>query len=438
MLRPPRGREGGNVSMMQTLESTAAVVQGVRRRLGIRGVVLRVALIIGLGELGFATVIPLLPLYLTDQLGASAGLVGVVVAAFALVETVGKTLWGSVADRIGRRPMIVAGLLISSIAPLIMSVLRIPLLFVPLRLVDGAGSSALWPAASAIVADKSSIDRRATAMGALNTFFLAGLALGPALGLFVSGLTKSFTAGFYVASLLLAGAGVLAATILPGIGPAHLPPSERGTDGFKGIARSSRLGEMVESIRFSPHLLTMLMVAFVQAFGLGVLSPIIVIYVRHTLGIPEHLIGSLILVFVLAIALTLVPAGRLADRWGKVKTVAWGMVVGCVGMWVLPISTRLEVFTVGALLLGISYALTTPAWHALVSEFAPPGRIGLAMGAAQTAEGLGLVLGALLSGVLWDSLGHLAPFIVSASFLSVATAVLLMALRPLARGSTVP
>ena len=126
---------------------------------------MRAALIVGLAELGFATVIPLLPLHLTERLGASVKLVGAVVASFALVETVFKTAWGSLADRIGRRPTMIAGLVLSSLAPLIMSVLRVPALFIPLRLVDGIGSSALWPAASAIIADTSPRERRATAMG---------------------------------------------------------------------------------------------------------------------------------------------------------------------------------------------------------------------------------------------------------------------------------
>ncbi|HEU4798660.1 MAG TPA: MFS transporter, partial [bacterium] len=181
---------------------TSKRIVDLRERLQQRGIVIRIALVIGLAQLGFATVIPLLPLHLTERLGASVKLVGMVVAAFALVETVLKTAWGSVADRVGRRPMIIAGLVVSSLAPLAMSVLRQAWLFVPLRLVDGAGSSALWPAASAIIADTTPPHRRATAMGMLNMFFLAGLAFGPALALYIVGFTGSYVSGFYLASVV--------------------------------------------------------------------------------------------------------------------------------------------------------------------------------------------------------------------------------------------
>ncbi len=386
-------------------------------------------MIFGLAELGFATVIPLLPLYLTERLGASVKLVGAVVAAFALVETIFKTAWGSVADRIGRRPTIVAGLLLSSLAPLMMSVLRMPVLFIPLRVIDGIGSSALWPGASAIVADASPPSRRATAMGTLNLFFLAGLALGPALGLFVVGFTGNYASGFYLASFLLASAALLAIALLRGV-PEHGEAAPSGTMvGYHGLAPQPHLSEVMESARLSPLLLVMFMVAFVQMFAVGLLAPISVIYAKRVVGLPEQLIGTVFLVLVLSVAVASVPAGHLADSWGKGRTAAWGLALGAAGLWVLQTAPSLMVLGGASVMLGASYALTSPAWHALVSELAPPGRIGLAMGASQTAEGAGLVLGPLLGGVLWDTLGHRAPFVAAAILLTIGTAVLLISLR---------
>jgi MFS family permease len=402
--------------------------------LRIRGIVLRVSLVIGLGELGFATIVPLLPLYLTEHLNASVKLVGAVVAAFALVETFLKAGWGSVADRVGRRPLIVAGLLLSSVAPLLMSVLRNPVLFVPLRLIDGAGSSALWPAASAIMADKTPRDQRATAMGTLNLFFLSGLAFGPALGLFVVGLTHSYATGFYLASGLMIAAAVWGSVALRDAATPHLAPPVTAVGGDHGDDQSSHRSREGRA-QFSPLLITMLGVAFVQMFGVGLLAPILAIYAKQVVGLSEQVIGILFLLGVLSVAIASVPAGQLADRWGKRKAVVWGMAIGSAGMWMLPISPRLDVLAVGAILLGIGYALSSPAWHALVSELAPPGRIGFAMGAAQTAEGLGLVLGPLLGGVLWDAAGHVAPFVASASLLSVSTVALIITIRSLGRSS---
>jgi len=407
----------------------------VAARMRPRGVVLRVAVVIGLAELGFATVIPLLPLYLTERMGASVKLVGAVVAAFALTETFLKAAWGSVADRLGRRPMIMAGLVVSSIAPLLMSVLRQAWLFVPLRVIDGAGSSALWPAASAIIADTTPPHRRATAMGALNMFFLAGFAFGPTLGLYVVGFTGSYTAGFYLAAIVLLIAAVVAAFTLRGLGQTHLPPSDVDIVGYHGTAPNPELEAVVEEARRVPLLGVMLVVAFVQTFGAGLLAPILVIYAKRIVGLSEQMIGTLFLVLMLTVALASLAAGHIADRWGKMRSVSVGMVMGSLGVWLLPLSPRLTLLAASAVLLGVSYALSMPAWHALVSELAPPGRTGLAMGAAQTAQGLGLVLGPLLGGIMWDTLGHRSPFFGAAALLTVGTAVSLLAMHRLARGS---
>ena len=384
-------------------------------RPGIDSALIRVAAIVGMAELGFATVIPLLPLYLKERLGASATLVGVVVATFAAVETVFKTTWGSLADRIGRRPVIVWGLFLSSAAPLLMTLLRSAWLFVPLRLIDGMGSAALWPAAAAVMADRTEETQRATAMGTLNMFFLSGLALGPSLGLFVSGFLGSYRWGFYLASTLLFGAAALAAVAFPGGGgQAHAVRYQAPGALASGILRS---------VRQSPLLLAMLLVAFVQMIGVGLLAPILVIYAHEIVQLSDQLIGTLFLVMVLAVAIASVPGGRLADRVGRPRTVVFGMALASAGMWLLPFAGRgnLPVLGAAALLLGGSYAISSPAWLALMSEAAPRGSTGMVMGASETAQGAGLVIGPLLGGALYDRVGPQAPFVASAVLLTAGT-----------------
>ncbi len=391
------------------------------------GIVWRVAIVLGIAQLGFATILPLLPLYLTERLGASVKLVGLVVATVALVETFFKTILGGVADRLGRKPVMIAGLMLSSIAPLIMSVLRIPVLFVPLRVIDGLGSAALWPAASAAIAEATTPDRRATGMATLNMCFLIGIATGPALGLFVAGFAGDFRAGFYLASGLLLLAAVIAALTFPR--DHHGTDSNGAFIGYHATVPPAPIQAVVGTVRRSPLLFSLYLIAFVQMFGVGLLVPIAAIYAKRVLGLSEHAIGVLFLSMVIAVALASIPAGRLADRVGKAHLIAPGMVLGTLGMWVIPFSGQLTTLIVGAVLLGVSYALWAPAWLALVSELAPPGRLGLALGASETVQGLGLVMGPLLGGVLWDALGPKAPFVASASILTVGTIIAVAALR---------
>jgi len=94
-------------------------------------------------------------------------------------------------------------------------------------------------------------------------------------------------------------------------------------------------------------------------------------------------------------------------------------------MWLLPAAGRgnLIILAVAAMLLGASYALSSPAWLALMSEAAPPGGTGMVMGASETAQGAGLIIGPVLGGLLYDALGPRAPFVASAVLLTLGTVV---------------
>lgn len=401
-----------------------APAAGVRQTLA--PAVWRVGTVLGLAQFGFAVVLPLLPLYLTEHLGASVRLVGVVVATFALVETVFKTAWGGLADRLGRKSVMVGGLVLSSLAPALMVVLQVPALFVPLRLVDGLGSAALWPAAAAAIADATPPQHRATGMAALNLCFLTGLAFGPSAGLFVAGLAGDVRAGFVLASLLLLTAAGLAVWTFPAERPGTPPVPWHG---YHSPVRPGELQRLVTANRVDPLLAALYLVAFVQMLGAGLLVPIAAIYAKRVVGLSEHAIGVVFLALVLAVAVVTVPAGRAADRLGKSRMVLLGMVLAAAGMWVIPFATRLWELSAAGVLLGMSYAASAPAWLALISELAPPERVGLAVGASETVQALGLVVGPLLGGLLWDAAGPRAPFVASAAVLTLGTLIATVAVR---------
>ncbi len=390
-------------------------------------VVWRVVIIVAFAQLGYATILPLLPLHLTERLGASVKLVGLVIATFALVETFFKTAWGGLADRLGRKPVMVIGLILSAVAPLVMAVLRAPVLFVPLRVVDGMGSAAIWPAAAAAVADATPTDQRATSMGLLNLAFLGGVAAGPSLGLFAAGFAGDFRVGFYLASALMVIAAMLSVVLIPA--GHHDPHSHIPSAGYHAEIRPTYLSTVVGSFRASPALFSLYLVAFVQMLGVGMLIPIAVIYAKQVVNLSEQAIGTVFLLVVASVALATIPAGRLADRVGKVWLVKLGMALGAAGMWLIPASTHLSGLMIGGVLLGSSYALSFPAFLALVTESAPAGRLGLTIGASETVQGLGIVFGPLVGGFLWDVLGPRAPFVASAAALTTGAIIAAVALR---------
>src|SRR3954464_856394 len=130
--------------------------------------------------LGLAMVIPLLPFYAT-KLGASATVVGILIAAFSIAQLASAPLWGKFSDRYGRRPALLAGLLVSAVAYLIFGYASTLWLLLLSRVVQGFGGGTIG-VVQAYVADASDPNDRAKSLGWLSAATSFGAVVGPAIG----------------------------------------------------------------------------------------------------------------------------------------------------------------------------------------------------------------------------------------------------------------
>ncbi|HEX6628098.1 MAG TPA: MFS transporter, partial [Gemmatimonadaceae bacterium] len=130
--------------------------------------------------LGLAMVIPLLPFYAT-KLGASATIVGVLIAAFSIAQLASAPLWGRFSDGYGRRPALLAGLLISAVAYVIFAYASTLWLLLLSRVVQGLGGGTIG-VVQAYVADASDPNDRAKSLGWLSAATSLGAVVGPAIG----------------------------------------------------------------------------------------------------------------------------------------------------------------------------------------------------------------------------------------------------------------
>src|ERR1044072_9807750 len=129
---------------------------------------------------GLAMIVPLLPFYATD-LGANATVVGVLISAFSVAQLAVAPLWGRFSDRYGRRPAILAGLLVSAAAYVLFAFAgSVPLLF-PSRIVQGLGGGTIG-VVQAYVADASPPAERVKSLGWLSAVTSFGAVGGPAVG----------------------------------------------------------------------------------------------------------------------------------------------------------------------------------------------------------------------------------------------------------------
>lgn len=130
---------------------------------------------------GFGAILPYLPVFLQEQAHASVWLIGAVAASYYAGTFVSSAPLGRLSDSIGRKPMIVAGVGLYSVATLLFVSTTHPGWFVLFRLLEGVGAGAVTPAGHALVAELTTETTRGRAYGWLTTSQFGGLVAGPVL-----------------------------------------------------------------------------------------------------------------------------------------------------------------------------------------------------------------------------------------------------------------
>src|SRR3954454_1583103 len=132
--------------------------------------------------IGFGALLPIMPLYFTEH-GVDLRLLGIVIAAWPIARLVGEPIFGWVADRTGRRVLLmVVGLAVSAVALGLPLFLTSPLEFVVLRALAGLATAVYDPAARGHLTHATPPDRRGEAFGLYGSAQMGGLLFGPAIG----------------------------------------------------------------------------------------------------------------------------------------------------------------------------------------------------------------------------------------------------------------
>ena len=161
--------------------------------------------------------------------------IGIIGVAFLLTEGVLKGPLGALGDRIGRKPLILAGPILSTITSLLTPLIHNPYALVSLRVLDGIGAAALWPAVFSLIGDRVPEERRAMAMSMFNVAYILGIAFGPSLGGNINHWAQtalhmseahSKIASFYAAAFLFGFTALTAMLFIPATRRSAVPTSE--------------------------------------------------------------------------------------------------------------------------------------------------------------------------------------------------------------------
>lgn len=151
---------------------------------------LSVSLAVCAAYIGIGMIVPVRVLYAEAQ-GASLGIIGAMASAYMVSNFLFQYPSGWLADRWGRKPMMVLSLLVQAILSLVYLFVSDPVLFVVLRFAEGIAAAAFLPSARAFITDSIPSEKRGEAFGIFGAFFNAGFLFGPAIGGLLAGLGYS-------------------------------------------------------------------------------------------------------------------------------------------------------------------------------------------------------------------------------------------------------
>lgn len=392
-----------------------------------------------------------LPLYLHNSLGWLEKQVGPILSAFLLAETVAKPGWAVLSDKFGRKPLILIGIIISSLAVLAMTVANTPLITTPLApaaaaassalewlarvlhlaagiphlepshlaflllsALNGVGGAALWPNVFASVADVTTDDERVGSMSVFNMMYMIGLGGSAPLGSLVARITDSPSRIFIVTAALFGVALLSAAFLIPWL---H--------DRAALIEGTPDPEHRV----IGPVLLFFMAMSFTQTLGLQLMNGPLVFYLNQDLHLDPKHIGAPFLALAVVVACLAVPVGTWGGRWGRVKSVRLGLLFASVGMLLLPYKPQVVWWLIVAIPMIIGFLLSIPAWLAILTDLAPISWRGRIYGYVATAQGLGAILGPSLGTWLYGEKSHSAPFVVSGCILALTLAASMFGLK---------
>jgi DHA1 family multidrug resistance protein-like MFS transporter len=377
-----------------------------------------------LALIGFASRVSFLPFYLGDlgvtDVDGQTLWSGLINAAGAGAMAITAPLWGLLADRHGRKPMLLRGLFGGAVVVFLMGLATAPWQLLVLRVLEGTLTGTV-AAATALVATSAPRARLGYALGMVQTAVFAGAAVGPLFG----GIAYDRIgprATFAMAGAMLAAGGIVVALFAR----EHFSPVARGPLHDEGRWRRFQTSS---AFLFSAAMLTMLAAIFVIRMVAMALQPIIPLFVAQ-LSTGTSDVATVAGIVLGAAGLTSAVAaayfGRLGDRLGHRRILAVSLTAA--GLIYLPMAIVRNPWQLAVLqgLLGVAAGGLIPSANALIAHLTPLSRRGAVFGLTAALSGVGGFVGPLLGASLATSLGFRATF-VAAGILLLGMAVLVIA-----------
>jgi len=349
--------------------------------------------IVFIDRLGGFMLYPFFALYLTQKFDIGMSTVGILFAFFSVSGMVGSALGGAIADRMGRKVVIIFSLILSSVSALGMGFAPSIGIFIAVILLVGTLSSIGHPAHEAVVADLLPPDKRAEGYGIIRVVFnLAVIIAPPIAGLLIS---NSYLTLFIVDAVISLISAAIVLLALPETKPqAHehsKPESMKQT--FAGYGRV---------FKDTP---------FVAFIGVTVMMTLVYMNMNSTLGVflrdqhslPELRYGWLLSINAIMVVVLQFWVSRRLENYKPMLMMAAGSLLYAIGFAMYGFISTFIFFIFAMVIITIGEMVLAPFQQSLVASFAPEDMRGRYMAVSGLSWSIAFTVGPYFAGLLLDS-----------------------------------
>ena len=372
---------------------------------------------------GYINVVPLV--YLAE-IGYNPSIIGVIFSASAIANTIGLIPFGLLADKYGRKKLLIIGTLLPCVSYAIFGLTLDPTWLTIASIIGGVGfagglaGAVATPSIIPMLAASTSDTKRTTLFGILQGAWTLALTIGSLLSFLPSSLSSSFnqsdTAAHFESYFIMSGLAVVSVIPILFLKERRNSVDRQTSAGIEQALPqlsqkrflSGRIGFAVTS--WSKIAMFSIVLAL-TGFGLGVLVQLLPTWYTLRYGASESTVGLWMAVANLATIISIPIIPRLVKRRGTVSTAAATGVAGACILALMPFTAVFEtaaaLFAIRSVSVGISWAVLQSYMMGVVSDSERATTIGF----AYTAMGVGISFGTLIGGELLGA-GLLAlPFV---------------------------
>ncbi|MFV0296756.1 MAG: MFS transporter [Hyphomicrobiaceae bacterium] len=351
--------------------------------------------LVGINQLGFGAMIPSLPLY-AESFGVPASAIGMAVAVYGLARFFVAMPSGQLSDRLGRRPTLAIGGLISALGNLWCAWATSYPEFIAARFVAGAGAGLIVTTGQIVLADITVPANRGRMLSIYQGTIIFAVGVGPIPGGLVAehyGLAAPFIA-YGIAAL---GATIVAWFAVKETRDLGQSGSSAGKSPKVGFM--DRVSVLTRNIGYVLVCLIVFANAFVRTGGLFSVVPIIA---HQRLDISVARIGFAMMLGSVAGLIATYPAGWLVDQFGRKTVIVPVTMLTGAAMTLFAFAPSFSWFVAASITWGIAVSVGGSAPAAYAADMAPPGMNATALGFFRMMADLGYVVGPLALGLMVD------------------------------------